>query len=88
MFLVSEERLSHYAPPIRILMLGAAILITFSIFYYTLFDIFYKIVFTDEPRVPADYAGFCISLACLFVIASTSVRFIKHCATLARNKLK
>ena len=88
MFLVSEERLSHYAPPIRILMLGIALAVAILIFYYSIWDLFYKIVFTDEPRVPADYAGFCVSIACLFVIISTAIRLIRHCADEVQKKLQ
>jgi amino acid permease len=74
MFLVSDERLRVYAPPVQILMLIVAVIGCCVILYLTFWEEFYKIVFTDETRVPSDYPGFILAVTCLITIAITLYR--------------
>ena len=88
MFLVTEERLKYYAPPIRILMLAVAVVLVTVLFYYTFWESFYKIVFTDEPRVGADYAAFVLAICNILVIVITIFRLLRHSAEELKKKLK
>ncbi|EAY20539.1 hypothetical protein TVAG_239120 [Trichomonas vaginalis G3] len=88
MFLVTEEQLRNYAPPIQILMLAMALALVAVFFYYSFWESFYKIVFTDEPRTGADYAAFALSIGNIIVIISTVFRLLKHSADELKKKLK
>jgi multidrug resistance efflux pump len=74
MFLVTEERLMNYAPPVQIMMLLAALIGAVMIVYYTFWEEFYKVMFTDEPRVGADYVGVILAVAGFIVILDTVYR--------------
>ena len=88
MFLVTDERLKFYPPPIQILMLAMALALLVVFFYYSFWDSFYKIVFTDEPRVGSDYAGFALAIAIIIVIIETILRLLKHTAGELKKKLR
>jgi hypothetical protein len=80
MFLVSDERLRGYALPVQILMLGLALAACVWVFFNSFYEEFHKIVFTDEPRVPSDWAGFLLACANIFVIGITGYRFLVRVA--------
>jgi hypothetical protein len=80
MFLVSDERLRLYAPPVQILMLGVALVACCLILYSTFWEEFHKIVFTEEPRVAPDYAGFLLAISCIIVIITTAYRHLERVA--------
>lgn len=88
MFLVTEERLRNYAPPIQILMLAVALVGVILFFYYSFWETTYKIVFTDEPRQNSDYAAFALGIANIIVIVSTVFRLLRHSAEELKKKLK
>ena len=88
MFLVTDERLKFYPPPIQILMIAMALALLVVFFYYSFWDSFYKIVFTDEPRVGSDYAGFALAIAIIIVIIETILRLLKHTAGELKKKLR
>ena len=88
MFLVTDERLKFYPPPIQILMLAMALALLVVFFYYSFWESFYKIVFTDEPRVGSDWAAFLLSVACIIVIIETVFRLLKHTANELKKKLR
>jgi hypothetical protein len=80
MFLVSDEHLRRYAPPVQIIMLGIALLVCCLVFYSTFWEEFYKILFTEEPRAPSDYAGFLLAVASIIVIITTAYRLLDRIA--------
>ena len=80
MFLVSEERLKHFSPPVRILLLAIALVCVSIMFYMTFYEAVYKILMTDEPRVGADYAAFILGCCNILVIVTTAFRFLRHSA--------
>jgi amino acid permease len=80
MFLVSDEHLRPYAPPVQIIMLAVALFVCCFVLYYTFWEEFYKILFTEEPRVPSDYAGFLLAVACIIVIIMTAYRLLDRIA--------
>ena len=88
MFLVTDERLKFYPPPIQILMLAMALALLVVFFYYSFWESFYKIVFTDEPRVGSDWAAFALAIACILVILETILRLLKHTANELKKKLR
>jgi hypothetical protein len=82
MFLVSDERLQLYALPVQVLLLSIALAVVIWLFFTSFYEEFHKIVFTDEPRVPSDYAGFLLCCANIIVIIATAYRLLKRVAKL------
>lgn len=87
MFLIQEDVIKKYPPPVRVLLLGIALLILSLVFYNFFYEVIYKIFFTDEPREPSDYAELVLAIAIIMVIVSTFLRFIHHLKE-ARNTRK
>ena len=69
-------------------MLAMALCMLVAFFYYSFWESFYKIVFTDEPRVFSDYAAFALAIACIIVIVETIFRILRHSAEELKKKLK
>lgn len=88
MFLVTDERLRLYSPPVQIIMLGVALVGLFVLFRYTFWEEFQKVFFTDEPREHSDYAGAVLGIANIIVIVITIYRFLIRAAAEVKKKLK
>ena len=85
MFLIQEDVIKEYPPPVRVLLVGIALLILSLVFYNYFFEDVYKILFTDEPKEPSDYAEFVLAIAIVIVMISTLLRFIRHIRELRQN---
>lgn len=86
-FLIQEDVIKHYPPLVRVLLLSIAFAILSFIFYNFFFEDVYKLLFTDEPREPSDYAKFVLAIAFFIVIISTLFRILNHLLE-ARNTMK
>ena len=78
MFLLQDDIIKKYPPLVRALLLGIASIILSLIFYNYFYEDIYKILFTDEPREPSDYAEFVLAIAFIIIIISTLYRFINN----------
>lgn len=88
MFLVTEEQLRKYPPPLQILFLAIALCAVIVLFYYSFWEYFYKVIFTDEPRVGADYPAFALAICNIIVIITTIFRLLRHSADELKRRLK
>lgn len=85
MFLIQEDVIKDYPPPVRALLVGIALVILSLVFYSYFYEDIYKILFTDEPKEPSDYAEFVLAIAIVIIIISTLFRFIRHMRELRQN---
>ena len=78
MFFVSDENLRSYSRPVQILMLSVAFVVLCVFFRLTFWAEFSKVLFTSEPRVPSDYAGFVLGICNVIVICITLYRIVRR----------
>lgn len=88
MFLVTEERIKNFPGPVQILFLCIALAGVCALFYYSFWEAFHKVLFTDEPHDASDIAAVILAFCNILVIVTTAVRILKHTADEIKKKLK